>query len=163
MNDLLFWVLATLLVLAALGTVLARSLYRAAYCLAGALVVTATFYLVLSAPLLAAVQILLYTGGVLSLVVFALVITAQPRDTERWRAPVPAAIVAGSVLVLLARHVLGDPTLTGGESPIGDLSDGRALGVSLFQDYLVPFELLSVLLLGAIFGALTIARREGRG
>jgi len=55
MSDLLFWLFAALLVISALGVVLSRNLYRAAYCLAGALVTTALFYLLLTAPLLAAV------------------------------------------------------------------------------------------------------------
>jgi NADH:ubiquinone oxidoreductase subunit 6 (subunit J) len=79
-SDAVFWILAVSLGVCALGVVLSRNLYRAAYWLAGALVTTAVFYLALTAPLLAAVQILLYTGGVLTLVVYALVITAQTDD-----------------------------------------------------------------------------------
>jgi len=151
----IFWILAFLLTACALGVVLSRNLYRAAYWLAGALVTTALFYLALTAPLLAAVQILLYTGGVLTLVVTAIVITAQIDDNLRWRRPLPALILAVLVLMVLASFVDGAVgTATGG------LDDGRAAGVSLFSRYLVPFELLSVLLLGAIFGALVIARRD---
>jgi len=156
-SDLLFWPLAAVLVISALGVVLSRNLYHAAYCLAAALVTTAVFYLALTSALLAAVQILLYTGGVLTLVVFALVITAQSDDRRRWRRPVPALILAALVFVVMAGFVDG----VGPAQPVGGLDDGQAIGVELFSRYLVPFELLSVLLLGAIFGALTIARKEG--
>ena len=156
MSDLVFWILAPVLVLCALGVVLSRSLYRSAYWLAGALLTTALFYLALTAPLLAAVQILLYTGGVLTLVVFALVMTAQTDDTKRWRRPLPAAGLALLVLVALASFV-GD--LAPGRG-LGGLDGGQAAGVELFTRYVVPFELLSVLLLGAIFGALAIARKD---
>ena len=156
MTDLLFWPLAALLVVGALGTVLSRSLYRAAYCLAGTLVVTAVFYLMLTSPLLAAVQILLYTGGVLTLVVFALVMTAQSDDPHPFRKPLPAALVAALVLAVLGSTALR----LGATESVGGLENGTALGVDLFSRYVVPFELLSVLLLGAIFGALMVARKD---
>lgn len=156
MIELAFWLPATLLVACALGVVTSRSLYRAAYCLAAALVVTGGFYFALTSALLAAVQILLYTGGVLTLVVYALVITAQQDDVRRWRRPLPALTLSLLVVAILVTHVHGADPLP----PAGGLDDGRALGVALFSDYLVPFELLSVLLLGAIFGALAIARKD---
>jgi NADH-quinone oxidoreductase subunit J len=156
MTDLLFWPLAALLVLAALGVVLCRNLYRAVYCLAAALLVTALFYLMLTSPLLAVVQILLYTGGVLTLVVFVMVMTAQTDDTRRWRKPVWAALLAVAVFIVLASHV-GD---LGGAPLAGGLESGKEIGIALFRTYIVPFELLSVLLLAAIFGALVIARKE---
>jgi NADH-quinone oxidoreductase subunit J len=155
-SDAVFWILALSLCGCALGVVLSRNLYRAAYWLAGALVTTAVFYLALTAPLLAAVQILLYTGGVLTLVVYALVITAQTDDTRRWRRPLPALILAVLVLAVMASFV----DVGHGEAAVGGLDDGRAAGVSLFSRYVVPFELLSILLLGAIFGALVIARKD---
>jgi len=160
-SDLLFWILAPVLTLCALGVVLSRSLYRAAYWLAGALVTTAVFYLALTSPLLAAVQILLYTGGLLTLVVFALVITASGGTQERrWRRPWAAAVLAGLVLLVLVGGI-GEGTVPLGDSP-RSLDASVEIGAAVFTRYLVPFELLSVLLLGAIFGALAIARREER-
>jgi NADH-quinone oxidoreductase subunit J len=99
---------------------------------------------------------MLYTGGVLTLVVYALVLTAQTDDTRRWRRPVPALLLALLVFAVLASFVDD----AGGGIAAGGLDDGRAAGISLFSRYVVPFELLSILLLGAIFGALVIARRE---
>lgn len=160
MSDLAFWCLAPLLVAGALGVVLCRNLYHAAYSLAVVLVTTALLYLALTAPLVAAVQILLYTGGVLTLVVYALVITASTTDLRRYRRPVPAALLALLVFAVLAGIV--DTIGREVRAPVGGLDDGAALGAALFSRYIVPFELLSVLLLGAIFGALAIARREER-
>jgi NADH-quinone oxidoreductase subunit J len=158
LSDLGFWALAALLVAAALGVVLSGSLWRSAYWLAAALGTTAAFYLALTAPLLAVVQLLLYTGGVLTLVVYALVVTARSDDPRRWRRPLAAAAVSVLVFSVLASAVSG---LELG-ARAGGLGDGRAIGVSLFSRYVVPFELLSVLLLAAIFGALAIARGEER-
>jgi NADH-quinone oxidoreductase subunit J len=155
----MFWILAPLLVICSLGVVLSRNLFRAAYWLAGTLVTTAVFYLALTSPLLAAVQILLYTGGVLTLVVFALVITASTDDKERWRRPIAAGVMAFLVFLALASVIDRMGFIGAGQ---GGLADGTAIGVELFTRYIVPFELLSILLLGAIFGALAIARKEDR-
>jgi NADH:ubiquinone oxidoreductase subunit 6 (subunit J) len=151
-----FAILSAALLASALGVVTARSLFRAAFALAGALVATAGFYLLLAAPLLAAVQILLYTGGVLTLTVFALVVVGSPSAGARWRRPVPAAILAAAVFAALAAAALAAPAapVTGAPPPT------TAAATLLFRDYVVPFELLSVLLLGAVFGALLLARKD---
>ena len=157
MRDAAFWILAVLLLAGALVVVSARSLVRAAFGLAAALVATAGLYLLLTAPLLAAVQILLYTGGVLTLVVFAIVVVGGEVPGARFRKPVPAALVAGATFAVLASAVRHLPA---GE-PRGGLDAGAAIGASLFfRDYVVPFELLSVLLLGAVLGALLLARKD---
>ena len=156
MRDLAFTGLALSLLAAAFAVVTAKSLFRAAYALSGALVATAGLYLLLTAPLLAAVQILLYTGGVLTLVVFALVVAGANTEGARWRRPIPAALTSAAVFVTLAASVRGIPE----SAPRGGLESGRDVGVLLFRDYLVPFELLSVLLLGAVFGALLLARKD---
>jgi len=141
MSDLAFFVLAAALLAGALGTVLARSLYRAAYCLAGTLLATAGFYLLLSAP-----------------VVFALVLTGTPESGPPWRRPIPAAIVSFMVFGVLAPFAgsVSPSPVAGGPDPSG------TAGAVLFTRYVVPFELLSLLLLGALFGALVLARRDGR-
>ena len=156
MRDLAFWGLTGCLLAAAATVVTAKSLFRAAFALSGALVTTAGFYLLLTAPLLATVQILLYTGGVLTLVVFALVVAGENAEAARWRKPVPAALTALAVFVSLAAVVKALPT------PLtpGGLTSGGGAGMLLFSDYLVPFELLSVLLLAAVFGALLLARKD---
>ena len=156
MRDFAFWGLAACLLAAALAVVTAKSLFRAVFALSAALVATACFYLLLTAPLLAAVQILLYTGGVLTLVVFALVVAGANTEGARWRKPIPAAFLSLAVFAALASSVRKLPA----EVPAGGLTSGKDVGLLLFGDYLVPFELLSVLLLGAVFGALLLARKD---
>ena len=155
MSDLPFWAGATLLVACAVAVVTEKSLYRAAYALTGALLVTAGFYAGLGSPLLAAVQVLLYTGGVLTLVVYALVVSRGVTEAGPPRRPFAAATVTALVFGALASFGRSVPAAAGG-SP----GDGRELGLLLFQRYLVPFELLSVLLLAALVGALMVARLE---
>ena len=156
MRLLAFWALAAALIAAALLVVTAKSLFRAAFALSAALVATAGLYVLLSASLLAAVQILLYTGGVLTLVVFALVVAGGNVEKTRFRRPLPAALMAAAVFVALIAPVR---TLSS-STPQAGLGDGKAVGLLLFRDYLVPFELLSVLLLAAVFGALMLARKD---
>ena len=158
MSDLLFWALSAVLVAFAIGVVRARTLWRAAYALAGALVTTALFYLLLTAPLLAAVQILLYTGGILTLVVFAIVVTRHPDAAIGSR----RTAVAAGLSILVFASALGFVMRVPPGPGTGGLEDGVGAGLLLFSDYLVPFELLSVLLLAALFGALVLARREER-
>jgi NADH:ubiquinone oxidoreductase subunit 6 (subunit J) len=153
---LAFGALALILLASAAAAVTVRSLFRAAFALAAALLATAGFYLLLSAPLLAAVQILLYTGGVLTLIVFALVVTGAPTSGAALRRPLPAALLSFAVLAALVSGTRG----FGVGAARGGLDSGAAVGALLFTDYLVPFELLSVLLLGAVFGALLLARKD---
>jgi NADH:ubiquinone oxidoreductase subunit 6 (subunit J) len=155
-RDFAFFVLAVCLIASAVAVVSAKSLFRAAFALSAALATTAGFYLLLTAPLLAAVQILLYTGGVLTLVVFALVIAGANLEATRWRKPFPAAFLSAAVFVALAAFLRKVPAA----GPAGGLESGQGVGLLLFHEYLVPFELLSVLLLGAVFGALLVARKD---
>jgi NADH:ubiquinone oxidoreductase subunit 6 (subunit J) len=156
MTDALFFLFAAALLGFSIAVVLARNLYRAAYALAGALATTAALYVLLSAPLLGAIQLLLYTGGVLTLVVFALVLTESVEDPKPWRKPLPGALAAAAVFGFLAPWASLADTAAG---PPG-LAGARAAGASLFRDYAVAFELLSLLLLAALLGALVIARKE---
>ena len=156
MRDLAFFGLVACLLAAAVAVVTAKSLFRAVFALSAALVATAGFYLLLSAPLLAAVQILLYTGGVLTLVVFALVVAGANAEGAVWRKPVPAVFMSLAVFAVLAASARALPE----PAPLRGLESGKDVGLLLFSDYLVPFELLSVLLLGAVFGALLLARKD---
>ena len=156
MRDLAFFGLVACLLAAAVAVVTAKSLFRAVFALSAALVATAGLYLLLSAPLLAAVQILLYTGGVLTLVVFALVVAGGNTEGARWRQPLPAAFMSLAVFAVLAVSARALPAA----SHVSGLESGKDVGLLLFSDYLVAFELLSVLLLGAVFGALLLARKD---
>jgi NADH-quinone oxidoreductase subunit J len=156
LSDLAFWGGAGLLVVCALAVVTARNLYRAAYALSGVLLVTAGFYAALGSPLLATVQVLLYTGGVLTLVVYALVVSWGTTEAGAARRPFAAAATAALVFGALASFGRSVPPAL----PAGPAGGGRELGLALFGRYLVPFELLSVLLLAALVGALMVARLE---
>jgi NADH-quinone oxidoreductase subunit J len=93
----------------------------------------------------------------LTLVVFAIVVVGGEATGGKFRKPFPAAVAAVAVFATLARVI---PSLPAG-APRGGLDAGAAIGASLFfRDYVLPFELLSVLLLSAVLGALLLARKD---
>lgn len=151
-----FALLVFVVMVSSVGVVLSRSVFRAAYFLAFALVGTAFLYLGMS-PLFAAVQILLYTGGVLTLVIFAVMLSGKPELPGRtFHKPVQASVV--SFLVLFALMSLFS------RLPEPDLMTSISADVFaayFFRQGALAFETLSLLLLAALFGALAVARKPG--
>jgi NADH-quinone oxidoreductase subunit J len=154
-----FWGLAAVLVGAGLAVVLSKNLFHSVLWLALALVATAGVFLSLDAEFLAAVQVLLYAGGVVTVVVFAIVVTERlvgERLSHTSRRLMTGAAVSAALLALLLRALsradidLPRPPLT------GDLT--RQIGMSLLTRFALPFELLAVLLLGGLLAASYFAR-----
>ena len=158
---LAFGVLAITLVGSALAVVLSKNLFHAVLWLALGLTGTAGVFLLLDAEFLAAVQLLLYAGGIITIAVFAIVVTERlvgerlDQTSRRigWGAAVAAAFLV-AVVVPLTKQTLPAtrPALE------GDLT--RAMGEQLLTRYVLPFELLAVLLLAGLLGAIYFARPE---
>jgi len=156
-----FWLLAVLLVGSSLGVVLSRNLFHAVLWLALALVATAGVFLLLAAEFLAAVQILLYAGGVVTVVVFAIMLTerlvgarlAQMNRGLGAGAAVSAAVFGGLAALLVRAELPATPAPVPPEATL-------ALGEALLTRYVLPFELLGILFVAALLGALYFARRE---
>lgn len=156
-----FYGVAAVTLLGGWWAVSAKNLFRAALGLATALFGVAALYLFLEAEFLAVTQLLVYVGAILTLIIFGVMLTARIADPNvpRWNAQAGmAGFVALFLGVGLAKAFLG--------SDVWISSTGRppvpleTLGRSLISVYLLPFELLSVLLLGALVGAIVIARKE---
>ena len=161
LEPIAFWALAGLLLASALAVVLSKNLFHSVLYLALALTGTAGIFLTLDAEFLAAVQLLLYAGGVITIVVFAIVVTERlvgDRITQTSRHLGAGAIVAAAVLFAIlwfvARAALPDrrPPLE------GDLT--RAIGQAVLTRFVLPFELLGVLFLVALLGATYFARPD---
>jgi NADH-quinone oxidoreductase subunit J len=156
-----FWTFAVLLVGAGLAVVIGKNLFHSVLWLALALVSTAGIFLTLDAEFLAAVQVLLYAGGVVTVVVFAIVVTERlvgERLSQTSRHLAAGAVVAGGLLVLLLRAI-SQASLALPRLPLDeDLT--RDLGESLMTRFLLPFELLAVLLLVGLLAASYFARPE---
>jgi NADH-quinone oxidoreductase subunit J len=162
--DFAFFGLCTLLVLVGgVVTVAARNPIRGAMGLLGTIVGIAGMYLLLSAELLAAVQIMVYAGAVVVLFIFVIMLlgpsSLSGRDTRTWTARYLAAAVflaaTGGALTLFVRA--HGPVTALGPAPRG-LGSIEGVGKELFTTALLPFEISSVLLLVAVVGAVAVAR-----
>jgi NADH-quinone oxidoreductase subunit J len=156
-----FWAFAVILVGAGLAVVLGKNLFHAVLWLALALVATAGVFLTLDAEFVAAVQVLLYAGGVITVVVFAIVVTERlvgETLSQTNRRIGAGAIVSAGLLALLVRAI-GQARIDLPRPPMaGDLT--RQIGTSLLTRYVLSFELLAVLLLVGLLGASYFARPE---
>ncbi|MQA03591.1 MAG: NADH-quinone oxidoreductase subunit J [Streptosporangiales bacterium] len=163
-----FWVCALLAVPAAITMVAARKAVHSALCLALVMISLAVLYVVLDAPFLAFVQIIVYTGAVLMLFLFVLMLVGVDSSdslTETIRGQRVATLVLGAGFLLLVLSGVG-AGLAG--SSAGSLAepnaDGNVLGIAqdLFSTYVLAFEVTSALLITAALGAMVLAHRESR-
>jgi len=156
-----FWGLSVLLIGSALAVVLTKNLFHSVLYLALSLTATAGVFLALDAEFLAAVQLLLYAGGVVTIVVFAIVVTERlvgERITQTSRSILTGVVLAGALLLGLLRFLRGADLPV--ERPVIGVDVTRAIGQVLLTEFVLPFELLAVLLLVGLLGALYFARPE---
>jgi NADH-quinone oxidoreductase subunit J len=158
--DILFGAVGLITAASAVLAVTTQQLVHAALWLVVALGTLAGCYLILGAELVALVQLLVYVGAVVVLVLFALMLTRAPmgRSPEHSSSAVQriaAAVIAASTTALLASVLL--PAL-GGEVLSARTGDTKAIATQLFGAWVWPFELLSVLLLMALIAALAVSR-----
>ena len=156
-----FWGLAVLLIGSALAVVLTKNLFHSVLWLALSLTAVAGIFLSLDAEFLAAVQLLLYAGGVITIVVFAIVVTERlvgERISQVSRRLLTGVILAGALLVALLRFLRSAELPV--ERPVIAVDVTRVLGQVLMTEFVLPFELLAVLLLIGLLGALYFARPE---
>ena len=161
LEPIAFWALALVLVASALAVVLTKNLFHSVLYLALALTGTAGIFLTLDAEFLAAVQLLLYAGGLITIAVFAIVVTERlvgQRLSQTSRHLFNGVIVAGAVLIALLSFI-GRAVLPDARPPLpGDLT--RAIGEAVLTRYVLPFEILGVLFLAALLGATYFARPD---
>ena len=159
-----FYVLAFLLVGASILAVSVRNIFHAAIYLILALFSVAGLFILLHAEFLAAVQVLIYVGAVAVLIIFAVMLTTRLTDI-RVRAQNEQVgvglVISGMLFVAMTVAIWST------KWPVSDLpmaSDNvRALGRLLMTRFVLPFEIVSVLLLAAMIGAIVIAAKEERG
>jgi NADH:ubiquinone oxidoreductase subunit 6 (subunit J) len=156
-----FWVLAVVLVGSALAVVTTKNLFHSVLWLALGLTGTAGVFLMLNAEYMAGVQILLYAGGVVTVVVFAIVVTEKlvgTRLAHTSRRVWLGGAVAAGFLGLMLSVLMEVPLAT---TPIPMMEDPTSLiGTAFLTRFLLPFELLAVLLLVSLLAASYFARPE---
>lgn len=158
---LAFWSLAIVLVGSALAVVLAKNLFHAVLWLALALTGTAGVFLLLDAEFIAAVQLLLYAGGVITIVVFAIVVTERlvgERLSQTSRRLTGGAVASLVLLGAIVSAVLERPLAPVKPVVAGDLT--RAIGETVLTLFVLPFELLALLMLAALLSAIYFARPD---
>ncbi len=160
----LFYAFAAFGLFAALGTVCSRYILRAAICLMCLLAVSSAYYLMLGAEFLAGVQVLVYVGGIVVLLVFAIMLTGSSDLREARPAMVRGlvgAFAAGAFLTSALSIFFVTPFAQGGGTPVADTTS--ALGLKLLdrgpEGYVLPFEIVSLLLLAAAIGGIVVARK----
>ena len=160
---IVFGVLATAVVVGALGVVMLPNIVYAAFLLGGVFLSVAGLYLMLNASFIAAAQILIYVGAVNVLILFAIMLVNKKEAMGAspgvgLRRVLSTGVCIG-LFALLLRVAFSTPWATPGPAAIGEDAVIR-LGEHFFSDYLLPFELASVLLLMAMIGAIVQARRD---
>lgn len=156
-----FAALAVVLIGSALAVVLTKNLFHSVLWLALALSGTAGIFLMLDAEFLAAIQVLLYAGGVVTVVVFAIVVTEKLVGTKlshTSRGVFRAALAASAFLFFIASRVMSWPLPTAPAPAMGDST--KTIGTLLLTRFVLPFELLAVVLLVSLVGASYFARPE---
>jgi len=163
----LFYLFAAMAGLSAIGLVVSRNIVRSAVCLLFTLTGVAGLYFLLGAEFLAAVQLVVYAGGTLILIIFGVMLTSKSpfsRFEPKMVEVVLATVLASVLLVALVLAIRSYRFNTLPE-PEGERYPITQLGQALLGDYLLPFEIVSVLLLVVMIGAAYLAkarRREGR-
>jgi len=158
-----FFLLSAAVVLGSLGVVLLPNIVYSAFLLGGVFLSVSGLYLLLNASFVAAAQILVYVGAVNVLILFAIMLVNKKENLEAIPGLPLRRILSGLVCAglfgLIMRVAFTTPWALPGPVPVGEEATIR-IGEHLFSDYLLPFELASVLLLMAMIGAIVLARRD---
>ena len=168
--DLLFFLILSLISIAtAFGMLLSRNAIYSALFLVLNFVTVAVFYLLLGAPFIAMAQITVYAGAIMVLFLFVIMLLGAENLPEAevlpWQKPLAWALgvalaVEATVIFFTRARPIGDVTQP--DASVNTVANLRALGETLFRDYLLPFEVTSILLLVAMIGAIVLVRKEKR-
>ena len=170
----LFLAFAALAVVAAFNIILQRNPIYSALSLIVTLCVTAALFVLLSAPFIAAIQIIVYAGAIMVLFVFVIMLLNVREEESRtdrqrylkWLAPPLFLALVGQVFLAIRYVQSTPPPIISANNP--DINPAQSLGSaesianSLFTKYVLPFEMTSVLILMAIVGAMLLARRGSK-
>ena len=178
-QDVVFWVLAVVSIVAALGVVVVKDLFRSALLLAVVFIAVAGFFVLLSAEFLAVVQVLIYVGAISVLFIFAIMLTRNVREgNQPNRLQIPAISVSALLLVGLIVAAVNTDWRPIPEAAVGMVDAAQTQAISaapeagsevastgladlLIGEFVLPFEAVSLLLLAALIGGLALARSRG--
>lgn len=163
-NLVLFGGIAGLAALAALGVVFFDNAVRSALCLVLNFFLLAVLYFTLNAEMLGITQIVVYTGAIMVLFLFVIMLLnlgAPQVLSERLDPKKPvAALLGGGLILLVGAQLLPNLLTITQTSPLQGAGAPEAIGRALFTEYVVPFEAVSILLLVGIVGSILLAKRR---
>lgn len=165
MSILVFYLFALLVVVASIAVVVTRRILRAAVFLAGVLLCNAGFFILLGYEFLAGVQVLVYVGGIVVLLVFAIMLTSSVEFAENrpsLRRKGWGFVAAGGffIIVIASLKATPFPVATSGKLPNEVVMLGHRLLDYGAEGYVLPFEIISLLLLAVLIGGIIIARKS---
>ncbi|RMG96876.1 MAG: NADH-quinone oxidoreductase subunit J [Chloroflexi bacterium] len=169
-NPIVFGILAIIAIASALGMLLSRNAVHSALFLVLNFSTIAVLYLILNAPFIAMVQITVYAGAIMVLFLFVIMLLGAEqlrgvrgdwRGSERWQ-QLLAGVLTVTLLIVFAVVLFQGGGATGSGVTAVDTSPS-ALGLRLFEAYLLPFELTGVLLLAAMIGVVVLNKTKKRG
>jgi NADH-quinone oxidoreductase subunit J len=160
-----FWILAIAIAVAAIGVVRSQNVVHAALFLVVVLAGVAAQYILLAAEFVAWVQVLIYIGAIVILFLFGIMLTRTPMrptgsldNNQRIAAAIVGLFLFGVIAALMI-DAYGDKEI-GLKGRLVAIGNTHTIASSMFREYLVPFEVVSMLLLAALVGAVVIARRD---
>jgi len=161
LGTIIFYVIAAVVIGSAAMVAFSRNIIYSAFSLLGTFAGVAGLYVLLGADFVAGVQLLIYVGGIMIIILFAVMLTHRITDVEITNRAVgrfPALLVIALLIFLLVQTLLETSWLKAKETSY--LPTTATIGDSFLENYLLPFELASVVLLVALIGAATISRKE---
>lgn len=165
MNDPAFFIFSLIAILGALGVVVEKNIIRAGFSLVISFGAIAGTYFALRAPFVGASQILIYAVGITLVIVFALMLTSMKAEFPKTESEDAKNIVNG--LISLGIFATFTYALTGNKWPVTSMiscpKNTEVIGLKMLGDYGLPFELVSVLLLVALIGAIVMAKKDKLG
>ena len=158
-----FYLIAIITVGSAAVVAFSRNIIYSAFSLLGTFAGVAGLYVFLGADFVAGVQVLIYVGGILVLILFAVMLTHRITDVEitnRAAGRVPGLLIVGVFLVILIQTIREIPWVRVKE--VAHQPTTARIGDLFLENYLLPFELASLVLLAAMIGAVVLSRKEIR-
>ena len=159
-----FYLLSTVAIVSAILVITRRNPVHSALSLIFTLLSLAGLYLMLYAPFVAGVQIILYAGGIMVLFLFVIMLVNIERSVrefafnQQWPVAIVACLVLGGLFIFVYER--GASIFPGKVTSMPEPLNTQQVGMALFQTYLLPFEIASLLLLVAIVGAVVMAKKR---
>lgn len=166
MQAVLFYITAIVAITSAVFVIKCRNPVNSALNLVTTFICLAVYYVMLDAPFMAAIQIMVYAGAIMVLIIFVLMLLNLGLAVKsRYSHAVAGSGFLAALFLLLANHFLraGEATATGGaitSEVIANYGHTELIGRAMFVEFLLPFEIASILLLVAIVGAVIISKRK---